>query len=246
MSKKSSSSAQPADEHGRREDHDPVKAISPVKADEKTELVARAAVSSAIAAARVVSIVDQPSDRTALWGIVASQMKEASDRVNGGDLTEVEAMLVHQAVALQSVFVKLTEGALSAETLSNFDLKFRYALRAQSQCRATLETLANIKNPPMVFARQANVTTGPQQINNGTAAPRAGESLSGQTELSGVAHELRQDCGAPALAGPTDTPLATMGTIDGSADRGGKVAILSERMEGRNARVASHAKPHPA
>lgn len=32
---------------------------------------------------------------------------------------------------------------------------------------ATLETLANIKNPPVVLARQANITTGPQQVNNG-------------------------------------------------------------------------------
>ena len=185
-----------------------------------------------------MSIVDQPSDRAALWGIVAGQLAESSKRINGGDLTEVEAMLVHQAVALQSIFVKLTEGALGAETLSNFDLKFRYALRAQSQCRATLETLANIKNPPMVFARQANVTTGPQQINNGTAAPRAGESISDQTELSGAAHELRQDGGASALAWPDDPPLATLGAIDRPPNSGGKVAILSQRLEGRNARTA--------
>lgn len=41
----------------------------------------------------------------------------------------------------------------------------RLALKAQSQCRATLETLAVIKNPP-VFARQANIANGPQQVNN--------------------------------------------------------------------------------
>jgi hypothetical protein len=42
----------------------------------------------------------------------------------------------------------------------------RYGLRAQAQCRATLETLAAIKNPPTVFARQANIANGPQQVNN--------------------------------------------------------------------------------
>lgn len=42
--------------------------------------------------------------------------------------------------------------------------RFRMALKAQNQCRMTLETLATIENPPVVFARQANVTTGPQQI----------------------------------------------------------------------------------
>ena len=58
----------------------------------------------------------------------------------------------------------------------------RMALKAQSQCRATLETLATIKNPPAVFARQANIAQGPQQVNNGmmpAGEPRAG---AGKTE----------------------------------------------------------------
>jgi hypothetical protein len=42
----------------------------------------------------------------------------------------------------------------------------RMALKAQAQCRATLETLATIKNPSVVFARQANIAQGPQQANN--------------------------------------------------------------------------------
>src|SRR5690606_26950893 len=46
----------------------------------------------------------------------------------------------------------------------------RLALKAQSQCRTTLETLAAIKNPPVVFAKQANIAHGPQQVNNGSAA----------------------------------------------------------------------------
>ena len=42
------------------------------------------------------------------------------------------------------------------EHLPAAETYMRLALKAQSQCRATLETLANIKNPPTVFARQAN------------------------------------------------------------------------------------------
>lgn len=34
--------------------------------------------------------------------------------------------------------------------------------KAQSQCRATLETLAAIKNPPVIYAKQANISNGPQ------------------------------------------------------------------------------------
>ncbi len=34
-----------------------------------------------------------------------------------------------------------------------------------------LETLVTIKNPPVVFAKQANINHGNQQVNNGTPAP---------------------------------------------------------------------------
>jgi hypothetical protein len=42
----------------------------------------------------------------------------------------------------------------------------RLALRAQIQSGATLETLSAVKSPPVVIAKKANVTSGPQQINN--------------------------------------------------------------------------------
>jgi hypothetical protein len=67
----------------------------------------------------------------------------------------------------------MAERATGADYMPNFEIFMRVALKAQSQCRATLETLAAIKNPPLVYAKQANVTTGPQQINNGTM--RTGE-----------------------------------------------------------------------
>src|SRR5689334_10192850 len=70
------------------------------------------------------------------------------------------------------------------DELGPFDTYMRMALRAQSQCRATLETLAAIKNPPVVFAKRTNVTTGPQQINNGVApSSRVGENESSPSKL---------------------------------------------------------------
>jgi hypothetical protein len=52
--------------------------------------------------------------------------------------------------------------------LKQWEAVLRMALKAQNQCRMTLETLAMLKNPtPTVIARQANITTGPQQVNNG-------------------------------------------------------------------------------
>jgi hypothetical protein len=48
---------------------------------------------------------------------------------------------------------------------------FTMAMKAQNQCRMTLETLSAIKNPPVIYARQANIATGLQQVNNGLASP---------------------------------------------------------------------------
>lgn len=181
------------------------------------------------------------------WDGLTDRLQAFGAKVNGGDMTEVERMLAHQAVALQSIFTRLVEGAMSAEMVSSFDLNLRYGLRAQAQCRATLETLAAIKNPSVVFARQANLTTGPQQINNGVAPRARGGSVEfDQTEQSGGQHELRQDGGTSALALGDDSPMAPMGAIDGAADAGRQGAVLSQRMEGRHAGSAAAGRPGPA
>lgn len=49
-----------------------------------------------------------------------------------------------------------------------------------------METLANIKNPPLVFARRANISNGPQQVNNGAAT---------HYETSTRTHAPAQACG---------------------------------------------------
>ena len=100
--------------------------------------------------------------------------------IKSGDLSQVERKLVAQADTLDAIFNDLARrSALNAgEYLPAMEIYMRLALKAQSQCRATLETLANIKNPPVVIARQANIAHGPQQVNNGepgTARVRAGE-----------------------------------------------------------------------
>ena len=98
-------------------------------------------------------------------------LEHSIGKVQGGDLKECEAMLMGQAHALQAIFMNLSRRGMGAEMMNQYEAHMRIAMKAQSQCRATLETLAAIKNPPTVFTRQANITTGPQQVNNGTLAP---------------------------------------------------------------------------
>ena len=142
-------------------------------------------------------------------------LREQAATVQGGDMSHPEAMLINQAAALQALFVRLAERAVEQSHMPNLEGFMRLALRAQSQCRATLETLAAIKNPPIVYARQANVTTGPQQINNGTAAPsRPREIEAEQTQLSGGTHELLADTRASGHACRVDPALETLGEVD--------------------------------
>lgn len=100
-----------------------------------------------------------------------------------GDMRRAEAMLYGQATALQAIFTNLARRANSQEYLKHLETYLRLALKAQSQCRATLETLATIKAGPAIFARQANVAVnGPQQVNNGVSQPERAGARAGKTE----------------------------------------------------------------
>lgn len=68
-----------------------------------------------------------------------------------------------QAHILDAIFNNLARRAINAEYLDNLDRYLKLALGAQSQCRATWEALATIKNPPVTgYVRQANIAHGPQ------------------------------------------------------------------------------------
>ena len=118
--------------------------------------------------------------------------------------------------------------------MDHADRYMRLALKAQGQCRATVETLALLKNPP-VFARQANIAGGAQLVNNGTIQPtRAGIPESRPIELLGEAteHGTRVDAGATVAAGTGDHALAAVGAIDGTAHRGPTSSSRPDRVEG--------------
>ncbi len=151
-----------------------------------------------------------------------------------GDLTRAESMLVAQSHTLDVLFNMLVR--CSARNLGkHLDATERYmrlALRAQSQARATVETLALLKNPtPTVFAKQANVTSGPQQVNNGL---RAEPRDSAPTELSGEPRELLQDARASATAFGNDPALEAVGAVHRAANPRGQGALFNEPVSRRN------------
>jgi hypothetical protein len=135
------------------------------------------------------------------------------DELKGNDLSRCENMLLAQAHALQVMFTNLSRRAITQEYLKNLDVYLRFALKAQNQCRMTLETLATIKNPPIVYAKQANIAHGHQQVNN--AAPPSTHAEKNQTSPNELLEadryeQQRLDTGAPGKAGRADKAMAAV------------------------------------
>ena len=133
--------------------------------------------------------------------------------VVGGDLSECEKMLYGQAAALQAIFTNLALQATAQNNVGHYEMYLRLAFKAQSQCRATIETLAAIKNPPNVaFVKQANIGQA-VQVNNGHA--REVENPPNKLLEAGYGDGL--EFGTTASPIGTNPEREAVGVIDGPA-----------------------------
>lgn len=97
-------------------------------------------------------------------------LQEKTEAIYGNDMKNMETLLMSQALALDTMFAALARRAKLTldHHIDMGDKVLRLALKAQSQCRTTLETLANIKNPqPYIQHNRAQY----QQVNNGATLP---------------------------------------------------------------------------
>jgi hypothetical protein len=191
--------------------HDPrTVPVRPLPAEDGEAAIGRTLVRPTIQAA--VTIFDiYKGDQTNVSSL-HDELERQVQLTHDGDLKRAETMLTAQAHTLDALFNQLTRAALKSEVLIQYETKFRLALRAQSQCRATLETLSAIKNPPVIFAKQANITNGPLQVNNGTTS-RTEEIENEQNKLLQREPEERLDHGAPRKAVSINQNMETMGAI---------------------------------
>ena len=144
-------------------------------------------------------------------------MKEKSEKIIAGDLSELEATLTAQIVSLNTIFNTLT--LRFAHSLGNSlkltETYMRLALKAQAQCARTAEILAAIKNPPIVFAKQANIAQGHQQINNGNqSATHAGKTKNPANELLSEDSNAALDTRGTVETGGANQELAAVETVD--------------------------------
>lgn len=155
--------------------------------------------------------------------------------VRGNKLGSAEDMLTAQAAALNAMFLELARrsGANMGEYIQAAETYMRLALKAQAQCRATLETLANIKNPPVVYARQANIANGPQQVNNSVGTSPASNEASPPNELLETEHGKRLEPGTEGKAIGGNPALEAVGAIDRTANSERQVNRQPQRRKGR-------------
>lgn len=146
---------------------------------------------------------------------LTAELQQQATTVQDGDLRRAESMLMSQAHALQAIFAHFGERAKNAETWEGLQTMMGLALKAQSQCRATLETLVEVKFPRQTqFVRQQNVAMN-QQVNNGAGESRArGETLESTTELLGRTDGV--DTAKTGAAGTAHQGMAPLASVDRS------------------------------
>jgi hypothetical protein len=144
-------------------------------------------------------------------------MRKAGDETVAGDMGRFERVLTHQFLTLDALFNNLAQRSGRQESFKGIEVLMRLALKAQSQARATAETLALMKNP-MPYIKQANIAHGPQQVNNGAipeqyaqARARTGDVQTAPNKLLEANHGQRLDIGAQAAAGRANQKLETVG-----------------------------------
>jgi len=184
---------------------------------------------------------------------MVASLRATGAAVNSGDLSEAERMLHAQAVCLNVIFCDMARRShanFKASYLEAGERFMRLAFKAQSQCRATLETLAAVKNPPIVYARQMNYANGPQQVNNGVAEhngrPQQPPARTQEPQnppnqlLEDATHGSAQlDTRAKAEAGGSHPGMAPLGALDGAENCKGQGQERTQCVEGRRTARAS-------
>ena len=85
--------------------------------------------------------------------------------IEKGNLQQIERYLYSQAIALNAMFDRMLAQLAHAEFTPHIQLSGMLALKAQAQCRATLATLAQIKNPDQITFIKQNIKQQNNAIN---------------------------------------------------------------------------------
>lgn len=215
--------------------------LEPGEDQDAAEVKAR--VHPVVSATATMRAFDSALANTSLTAMVGELSRHVND-VKAGTLNRPEAMLLSQAHALDVIFNSLAQRA-GANIGKQAELSERYlrmALKAQSQCRTTLEALAEIKAPKSAtFIKQANIAEQ-QQVNNGNVVNGGANSAHEKTsdrpnELLTESPYATLDTGREGTTGGENSSMDAMVKIDRAEDEGRKNTQQPERPAARRVRT---------
>src|SRR3990167_10969508 len=97
---------------------------------------------------------------------VMKELMQSAKKVSNGNVTEIEQMLMVQAKTLDYVFYDALTKLVDLSMINQIECFMNIALRAQTQSRKTLATLAELKHPRRTTFIQQQNNAGIQQVNN--------------------------------------------------------------------------------
>ena len=148
-------------------------------------------------------------------GVIEKNLQE----IKKGDLSNLEEMLYSQAVALNMMFTSLSKRAVIQTNVDVKAVLTNLCFKAQNQSRNTIQTLINLKQPNQTaFIKQANISHGHQQINNGECKPSPENFQNKSNELLEVQDGKWLDRGEKAKTEGIDTRLEALGEVHRGKD----------------------------
>ena len=172
----------------------------------KEQSLARAMINPALQSAATINEYANSPEALDLQAIMTCLEKQVG-QVKNGNFDCIEQMLLVQAYTLDVIANSLYRRSKNQEYLHQLESYLKLGLRAQSQSRANLEALMNIKNPK-AYLKQTNIAHN-QQVNNEVSA----EKQNPPNELLEKIDGERLDAGTPPEAVRADSDLATVGEV---------------------------------
>lgn len=212
--------------------------VKALKGETQARAMARISLTPNVKAAITLRAASKPTLGDLVLNDLADELASCIAAARNDDLSWLKEVLAAQAVVLDGLFHDLAQrGLLNAGVCLNAaEAYMRLAIKAQSQCRATVEALNAMKHLPNVnVVRQANVGQNVQLTSRVVSA----KSETEQSELMEGQHGERLDDRAARQAGATDSAMATVGTIYRTAVVKGKGNSGAQRLQRRPSRHAA-------
>ncbi len=152
-------------------------------------------------------------------GDAVDVLNEMAGKAANGDLAFASKMLAVQAITLDTLFTEMARrsGANMGEYPAAAETYMRLALKAQSNCRATLEALAKLHLPREQTVRHVHVNEGAQAVIAENFHHHTGGTENGKS--ADQPHTPDDRAAGASAALPRPNPLGDTVPVPGNKER---------------------------